>query len=384
MSNEAPAARARAQERLSAPALAPIVDELARRLSDGAPLQVLSIRDAQMDTRRALADMFGSPRYPGITRPQVRIGRLLTALGLDSIDDLRLVVEALRGPLQDRRAEREQQRAAKVNLWKWLLDEALDLELFPSEAEAVRWVTLQQRAGARGGTARHRARLEQAVAILDDLPAEGISLAVLADKHTGDPHALDRGRSLAAIVLDAIAIASDLPKPKDAEDVRAAWELAGVVPDQLSSTVLALGLPGDDETPAGRWLAAAGSVGEPVVLTLSTLYRWPRPALPRASCVYVFENPSVIAEAARRRWSGPPLICSSGRPTVAVVTLLRQLGGAGATLYQHADLDPTGLAITDWLRERAGTTPWQMDGTGSNGIYEERLLEDLLTAIGTL
>jgi uncharacterized protein (TIGR02679 family) len=53
-------------------------------------------------------------------------------------------------------------------------------------------------------------------------------------------------------------------------------------------------------------------------------------------------------------------VCSSGRPTVAVVTLLRQLGAAGAVLRQHADLDPAGLAITAWLADRAGTTPWRM------------------------
>jgi uncharacterized protein (TIGR02679 family) len=377
------AARARARERLASPGFAPIVDELARRLSEGAPVQVLSISNPPMDTRRAIADLFGAPRYPEIRRPQVRIDRLLAALGLESIDDLRLAVEALRGPLPDRRAAREEERAAKVSLWEWLLEEALELDLFPSEAHAALWVTTQRQAGARGGTSRHRARLEQAVAVLRELPAEGVSLAVLADKHTGDPHALDRGRSLAAIVLDAIVCAGGLGKPRDAEDVRATWESAGVVPDQLSSTVLALGLPGGDSTPVGRWLTAAAAAGEPVVLTLSTLRRWPRPALPSDSSAFVFENPSVIAEAAREHWSGPPLICSSGRPTVAVVTLLRQLGAGGATLYQHADLDPAGLAITDWLRERAGTTPWQMDGTGSDRIYEEGRLDDLLTAMRT-
>lgn len=73
------------------------------------------------------------------------------------------------------------------------------------------------------------------------------------------------------------------------------------------------------------------------------------------------ENPSLVAEAARIGWAGrPPLICSAGRPTVAVVTLLRQLGAAGATLRQHADFDAAGLAITAWLAERAGTVPWRM------------------------
>jgi hypothetical protein len=65
--------------------------------------------------------------------------------------------------------------------------------------------------------------------------------------------------------------------------------------------------------------------------------RWPLGALSSAQHAFVVENPSVVAEAAGRMWSGPVLVCSSGRPTVAVVTLLRQLQGEGAALNQHAD-----------------------------------------------
>jgi uncharacterized protein (TIGR02679 family) len=135
-------------------------------------------------------------------------------------------------------------------------------------------------------------------------------------------------------------------------------ESVGVVPDPLSSTVTALGLSGD-ASPLGRWLDTARAASEPVVLTLANLRRWPRPPLPSDQPAVVVENPSLLAEAAPR-WCGPPLVCSSGRPTVAVVVLLRQLGAAGAPLYQHADFDPAGLAITAWLAARAGTMPWHM------------------------
>jgi hypothetical protein len=30
-------------------------------------------------------------------------------------------------------------------------------------------------------------------------------------------------------------------------------------------------------------------------------------------------------------------------------------------MRQHADFDPSGLAITAWLTDRAGTIPWRMD-----------------------
>jgi uncharacterized protein (TIGR02679 family) len=71
----------------------------------------------------------------------------------------------------------------------------------------------------------------------------------------------------------------------------------------------------------------------------------------------VIENPALIATAAARRWSGPLIVCSSGHPSVAVVTLLRQLG---MPAYQHADFDAAGVGITAWLSEHAGTIPWRM------------------------
>jgi uncharacterized protein (TIGR02679 family) len=131
------------------------------------------------------------------------------------------------------------------------------------------------------------------------------------------------------------------------------------VPDPHSSTVLALGLPGDDHTPLGRWLSACAQAGEPVVLSLANLRRWPVRAVAGDGRIYAVENPSLIAEASSG-WTGPPLVCTSGRPTIAAVTLLRQLASDGAVIYQHADFDPTGVAITGWLAQRAGSVPWRM------------------------
>jgi hypothetical protein len=108
------------------------------------------------------------------------------------------------------------------------------------------------------------------------------------------------------------------------------------------------------------YLRAVAEAGEAAVLTLAQLRRWPLAPLASTEVVYVVENPSLVADAAGRHRAGPPVICSSGRPTVAVVTALRQLGAGGAALRQHADFDPAGLGITAWLAARAGTIPWRM------------------------
>ena len=348
---------------LARPGLAPLVDELARRFSEGAPPTSIAVSRLPAATRVAVADLLGLDKVPGASG-RLTTRRLSDALGFASIDELRTAVVAIRGPLPDRRADRLQSRSERDALWTWLAAEAGALSLGGCPGERLAgWAETQRGRGARGGVDVHRRRLERALNVLRALPADIVPLASLAADRAGDPHALDRGRSVAAIVLDAVATALAVPRPVTAEDTRSLWEAVGVAPDPLSSTVLALGLPGDDATPLGKWLGCARGAGQPVVLTLADLRRWPPGPLPAAACVFVVENPSRVAEAATSAWTGPVLVCSSGRPTVAVVELLRRLAASGATLLQHADFDASGLAITAWLSERAGTTPWRMTAT---------------------
>jgi uncharacterized protein (TIGR02679 family) len=345
--------------RLARPELAPLVDELARRYANGDNPVSLTLRAMPDEARRALADLLGLDRLPR-AEARVPIARLVTAVGFSTTDELRAAVDALRGPLPDRRAERSADQAARSALWQWFAEQAAGLALGDPAAWTASWVNRLRDQGARGGVEVHRRRLDAALRVLRALPADGVSLAAFADDHLNDPHALDRGRRLASIVLDAVALSMDLPLAGDAEGARRLWEAVGVAPDPLSSTVLVLGLRGAAAGPLARWLAAAAEASEPVVLTLALLRRWPVSPLPTSEVAYVVENPSVIAEAARQRWGGPPIVCSSGRPTVAVSTLLRQLGAEGAAIRQHADFDSAGLSITAWLAARAGTTPWRM------------------------
>lgn len=351
--------------RLNRPELVPLVDELARRLGDGDDPVVLTLRRLPLAARQAVADLFGLDRLPPPTAG-IRVSRLVEILGLASVAELRDEVEALRGVLPDRRAERSADRAARMALWDWLDGEAATVwpAVGGQRDGRTAWVERLRSQGARGGVEVHRLRLDRALRVLRALPADGVGLPSFANDLLDDPHALDRGRHLAAIVLDAVALAAGAVPATNAEAARRLWESVGVAPDPLSSTVLTLGVGVASgvgpPSPLGAWLAASADAGEPVVLTLSQLRRWPVPALAPDATAYVVENPSLVAEAARLGWSGPPLVCSSGRPTVAVVTLVRQLAGRGATVSQHADFDAAGLAITAWLAERAGTVPWRM------------------------
>jgi uncharacterized protein (TIGR02679 family) len=349
--------------RLATAGLAPLVDELSRRFADGSPVSAITVRDLDEEQQGAIADLLGRDRLPGRT-VRLSVTKLVDALGLGDGAELQRLIEEMVGPLGNRKADREERRRRRAQLWEWCAEQVAGVPLLAAGGGAPVWVDQLRQFGVRGGDSGElafRQRLDQAVAVLKALPVDGtVSLPSFADDRVADPHALDRGGTLEGLVLDALAIGLGVERPRDAESVRQLWEQVGVVPDPLSSTVMVLGLRPAGDGELSRWLRHGADVGEPVVVTLAQLRRWPIHALDRSEPLYVVENPSLLSSAASGGWTGPPIVCSSGRPSVAVVTLIRQLGAGGATCRQHADFDAAGLGITAWLAERAGTTPWLM------------------------
>ncbi|HUD16890.1 MAG TPA: TIGR02679 family protein [Acidimicrobiales bacterium] len=352
-----------ATRRLEVAGLAPLVAELSRRFADGSAVSVVTVRDLDEEQREAIADLLGQDRLPG-RRAELRVATLVAVLGLSDGDELRSLVEGIVGPLGNRRADREERRRQRAQLWSWCTEQIEGVPLLALSPGAPVWVDQLRQAGVRGGEDGERVfrqRLEQAVTVLRALPvSETVSLASFADDQLADPHALDRGGALEGLVLDGLALGLWVERPRDAETVRQLWEQVGVVPDPISSTVTVLGLRPTGAGDLAGWLRNCADASEPAVVTLAQLRRWPMDALDRSDHLYVVENPSVISDAASRGWAGPPIACSSGRPSVAVVTLIRRLGAKGAACRQHADFDGAGLAITAWLTDRAGTTPWLM------------------------
>jgi len=179
--------------------------------------------------------------------------------------------------------------------------------------------------------------------------------------------------------------------PRTAEEARALWGAFGVEADSLSPAVLVLGLRPQGVDVLASSLRAMAEESEPASITLSQLRRWPVSAA-LGSEAFVFENPSILAEAAWRGWRGPPLVCTSGWPNVAVLTMLRQLAASGCRLHLHADWDPAGCEIVRLLVARVGGDPWEMPpplgsacgaggGPGSRPLYEEDMRADLLRKI---
>lgn len=341
-------------ERASRPALRPLWTELARRYgaSSGAVSSV-TLRDLAPDEQAALADLLGHDRLPGPSA-QVRVAEVAAALGLAGTVDLRSVVEALTGPIGNRAAEREQRRREREELWTWV-------EAYSDRLRLGSWAAWVRAAGVPAGdVAAHRERLADALAVLERVCGSGgpMVLAHLAADVLGDPHALDPGRAVTGLVIEALARRAGVDRVRRAEVVRALWSSAGVAADEYSPTVLVHGLRSIDPTPVGEASRAMAEVGEPAVLTSRQLQRWPIERV-EASAALVVENPSVVAHLAGVGWNGLA-VCTGGWPNIAGLTLLRQLRAAGVMLHCHADFDPAGILIVRSLIDQVGAVPWRM------------------------
>lgn len=224
------------------------------------------------------------------------------------------------------------------------------------------WLERERSTGAllRTGVADPFSLLHESLQLLAALPADPpLSLVRFATIHCGgDPHALDRDRPLDALLRRALAHLDGDPAPlTTAAARRERYERWGLACDELSSTVLSLGLAPLGKSALERRLGLAP--GEPQVLTLREL-RDVR-ELRCGPSVFTCENPDVLAAAADELGAScPPLVCTAGWPSAACLRLLRALRAGGAAMHHHGDMDPAGLRILDHLIAHTDGTPWRM------------------------
>ncbi|MES9537501.1 TIGR02679 family protein [Actinomadura sp. NPDC000600] len=346
---------------LGGPDTAWLVQRVRSRLERGAPLTgKVTLAQATSAERRAAELLLGRRAGAGtsLSVPLPEVDRVLRASGA-SPEGLAAAVELLDGPVRDLARE----NAAIAAAWRDAfapLDEALAYR--PELAEWRAWLDatgLVRR--LTSGPAEAADVLRRLAAVLRRLPSPDIPLGQFAAETCGHAHALDDG-PLATLALSSARALAGLPFRADggAEARRETWAAVGVHLDELSSTVLCLGLPGDAHTPMGRMLAAMR--GEPVSLTLRQLRRHTAPM--RAGLVRICENPVVVAAAADALGSAcPPLVCCNGRPSMAVWRLLELLAGGGAEFAYHGDFDWGGVAIAAAVHSRIGWQPWRYDAS---------------------
>ncbi|HEX3648032.1 MAG TPA: TIGR02679 family protein [Pseudonocardiaceae bacterium] len=346
-----------------------LLDRVRRRLEFGRPLTgTVTLANASPDQRRAVGRLLGRRAGTGrsLTVSLDEVDALLRASGA-APDGLAAAAEVLLGAVSNRATEATARQAA----WSAAVQPVADLAA--RRPEFGPWRTWLDATGLlrrlATDVADAAALAYQVVRVLDEVPSPGIALGRLAATATGDAHALDDGRPLATLCLSAIRVLTgDTATTGDgpATDRRAAWAAVGVHRDELSSTVLCVGLPGGTSTMVGRMIALATEAGEPCALTLRHLNRDAAAAGADLSVggrlVHLCENPIVLASAADELGSRcPPLVCLSGQPSIAVVRLLELLAGSGASFAYHGDFDWGGIRIANALRTRIDWTPWRYD-----------------------
>jgi uncharacterized protein (TIGR02679 family) len=161
-------------------------------------------------------------------------------------------------------------------------------------------------------------------------------------------------------VLRALALLADDETPANAEARRELWERYGVVCDPLSSHVLFLNLPVVAEPGVATAVGAHRFAGEPMRLTLRALRRFPL-RFEAGATIYICENPTVVSAAADAHGERcSPLVCTDGRPVVAVRRLLEQAAAQGCALRYHGDFDWPGVEMAADAISRYGATPWKL------------------------
>ncbi|ACV57680.1 TIGR02679 family protein [Alicyclobacillus acidocaldarius] len=322
--------------------------------------------DATPEEQEAIGALLGINLF-GETRIKVPLARLEAAL-LQSRFAITLgdALGALFGRVATRDDVRAERDRAERAFWAYLEEVAGD---FRPWLEAM-W---EGRAPGRGLVAEWRRLfaetgrvppLEAALGVLralDPPPDPPVRLPILAARHLGDPHALDRtspaGRALFAWLAwryggldadepDSAEIADGAAQDEGTSEAARAWYLrAGIRIDDVSPVVHVANWPGMSTSP--------------MAFTLASLDGAPARRLPPR--ILVVENPAVFAELAER--SPAPVVCSYGWPNAAVLRLLDLVTSAGSDLWYSGDFDLGGLRIGRSLWRRYGPrfVPWRFD-----------------------
>ncbi len=219
---------------------------------------------------------------------------------------------------------------------------------------------------------RQLALVSYIASILDHLPPadQPERLALFAQRTSGDPHALDANRAagrLFLLALNALAETTMGTTLRGRELELQLYTEAGLLVDTISSSVAVFNLLGafDASGRADPLLQAAGK--RVLLLPLRQLFAWER-VHAASTEVYVFENPQVfeaVIAALDIATALPTLVCTSGWPSVAAITLLDRLVAEDEKVRLHysGDFDLKGLQIAAHLLARypGRCHPWHFD-----------------------
>lgn len=321
--------------------------------------------------REAIANLFGLHDLPGEIY-RVRIDLLEQTLSASRLAaTVKQVLEALGGPLANRRQERLDSETSKKTFWDAAKKHPLAsrLPFYNDWLDDLRKARVYDPEAPADSTRL----LDLAISAVVRLPEAGISRSVLAAEIAGDAHALDYGERLSVMVLRAAARMTGAGFEPSAGAQRSLWDQVGVSCDPLSSDVIILGLRTLGDSYLDNFLNASAQKGVPVKLTLQQVRLLDVKVAPGTS-VFVCENPAVVAHVSDHL--GPDcaaLVCTNGIATSAVNKLLTGLKACNALISFHGDFDWGGIRIMNHLYSKFEGTPWRFGARE----YEEAIRKGL-------
>ncbi len=340
----------RLQRILGGAELTQLRQRLRARYERGAAAGEFTLTQLSVAERRALAGLLGKAVK---TADSMRVSSsdlddAISRAGLAR--DLKTALEILDGPLVDRKAE----ALALEKSWATMLQKPKEPRLVALLATSGGLSLLKRLTSSSAELAESLA--DQSERVLARIPADGMTLGQLAAGTLGDSHALDAGRPVATLVLQACSNRQD-PQEAGDERPREQWARLGVTVNELAWPALCLNLPMFESSTASRPLP-----GEPFYFSLRTLLRHPPSFNVTDRDVFICENPNIVSIAADRFGPGcAPLVCTEGMPSASQRTLLAQLAAVKARLRYHGDFDWPGLAIANFVMTRFGATPWRFE-----------------------
>ena len=323
---------------------------------------MVTVRGLDRAGRHAVSGLLGRPVLRGDVRLDLAaLDRLVRERA--GRPGLIALVESMGEPLRNRVSERSAGAAAREHPYlmarAWLADHPGGHWVEPWLA-GVRISGVLSRLGDPGLAGR---RMVEALEVVRSLTGGSkpvpVGRNVLAVTVTGNSHALDDGTLLTHLVQRALAGIDDEPPPVSPAGRRRLWERWGVLPDNVSSTCLVLGLRPLGTSSLDQRLRLAAEAGDPVHVTAWDLARSPS-TVEAGTRVLVCENPRVLESLATQRGGAVAVVCTSGMPGVTTTDLLARLGDAGAELAYHGDFDWPGIAIANRLSAQYGCRPWLM------------------------
>ncbi len=362
------------------------------------------LQDCTADERREIASFLGKPLYADLNI-RVKLADVEKAL-LHSFNCT--LLDLLRAYFPDRelvtRVEQRAQhterqsrfRAALTSLITQLPQDAHGRFWLEHGLHGEQWLYARYKNASTEEQQRQLKLVAYIARLLDQLPQPDAPerLALFAQRTSGDPHMLDAGRAAGRLFLLAlsdmgnedqgdregrpynirtvqtdsrtvratlaVALESALGDREivagDREQAHILYRNAGLLVDTISTNVAAYNLPNAlylDGTPDPLLQAAGARV---VLLPLRQLQQW-QSVTSSSAAIYVVENPQVFEEiiASVQSQNEPPtLVCTSGWPSVAALTLLDLLLSASPTHYLRysGDFDARGLQIAAYMLAR--------------------------------